>query len=202
VVSMVLCIAAWIDLPKGITTGVLIQSPSVTVTAPGQHSRLQTWLVKEGQPVTHGTPLALITLSKQTDTLRAPAAGKVRFLRKLTPGEALAPNAGLLMIESEAYSNYQLRVRIPEPIAAHIHLGRELAISLNRYAAEEFGELRAVIVSLPYHLPGSKELVADARLTHGLTTTKGKKLILDLQTTGAAFMVTGKRNLLRSLLHF
>jgi hypothetical protein len=202
VVLVVLGLAAWIDFPEGITTPVLIHAPSAAVNAPGQHTQLQTLLVKEGQPVSYGLPLAITTGNDQTDTLRANAAGRIRYMRKLAAREVLSPNARLFMIESEEYSHYVVRVRIPEPIAAQVRLDRELLISLNRFAAEEYGELRAAIISLPYNLPGSKELVADARLTHGLMTTKGKKLALDIQTAGAAFLITGKRNLLRSLLHF
>jgi len=112
------------------------------------------------------------------------------------------PAQTVLPAPADAGNDYCITFAVPKEMAARLTPGQEAVLHLARFPEADFDTLRAVIVSLPYARPGTKELIAEARLTQGFTTTSGKSLQPGTWMSGTVSVITGRKSLLRSLLHF
>lgn len=202
VIMLVVIIAGCIGYTDEITLPATLQTdlPAV-VNTPAEKTILQKLIVQNGEAVLPGSPLAVLTTGKGADTLRAAMAGKITLLRTAAGNESLEPATPLFYIDGDDRA-YHITIEVPEAQAARITLHQQAGLRLTRFPDGEFGALPATIISLPYNRPGTKDLVADARLTQGLTTTAGRRLQPGAWSQGHVSVVVGRKSLLRSLLHF
>ncbi|HRY97532.1 MAG TPA: HlyD family efflux transporter periplasmic adaptor subunit [Bacteroidales bacterium] len=131
--------------------------------------------------------------------LRSPAHGRVSFSRDWVSGQEVGVGEVLLHVLPGGRERLLARLRLPVRGSGLVAPGARVRIRLDDFPAMEYGTLEAVIIRVNA-IPEEQQLLAEARLTNGLTTSYQQVLPFRGVLHGEAEVVTRTARLLERIL--
>jgi hypothetical protein len=199
-VIVIILLAAMISYPNIIEGTVLLKPYRVQqLKSPPAETKLSAIRAKEGDTVKAGAPLLTLTNTNtgKADTLTAPFAGVVFFQRTLSMN-GLIDSGTLLLHIQDLSGQYKVQISTGRYGYGKIHTGQEVYLSLDKFPRDEFGELKARIISKPFPDSGGAVQV-DAVLTKDITAIYGRQPDIGLGAAGTASIITGRKSFISGL---
>jgi HlyD family secretion protein len=131
--------------------------------------------------------------------LCSPIAGCVTCFNVWNVNQYISANATAFMIVPKSDTALEIRVKLPQIKAGKIQVGQSARIKLQEYPFEEYGMLKAQVVSIsPVSMDGS--YLVRLALVSGLTTTLNKQIPSSAEITGVADIVTENKSVMKRVL--
>lgn len=199
-VAVLISLAAIISYPNIIEGTVLLKPYRVQqLKSPPAETKLTAIQAKEGDTVKAGAPLVTLTYTNtgKADTLTAPFAGVV-FFQRMLPLHGLIDSGTLLLHFQDLSRQYKVQISTDRYGYGKIHPGQEVYLSLDKFPRDEFGELKARIISKPFP-DSSGGVQVDAVLTKDITAIYGRQPDIGLGAAGTASIVIGRKSFISGL---
>jgi multidrug resistance efflux pump len=145
ILLMAFGISVLVRYPDTIKVALKLESVNnaKTVLANGQ-GIIQKVLIKQGETIKTGQPLATVETTAGIATLTSPADGKVSFIAIVQPGSSLKAGQEVFAIHPQNEHFFGL-MQIPQTSINKIKTGQQVLIKLRNFPVEDYGQLKGRI---------------------------------------------------------
>lgn len=196
-IFILLFLSVIIRYPDYISGQAIVRARNAAFIQSPQAGLLGALFVANGERVDRGKPLCKLICQGKEDTLRATASGVVEFQRELKVHDEIDSLSPLFFIRNPK-EHYKVEIRTSIARSGKIKPGQVVYISFNQFPQQEYGEVRARILSRPF-IQTNNEVVLEAELEKGLHTTNGSQLEINMEASGQASVILGQKPFITKL---
>jgi hypothetical protein len=185
--------------PEEITGSIVIipVKKEVQISVP-LHATIDTMLLKDGALVIQGAPLLKYRQANKVYTIVAPETGRLSVEQLLSKNTLIDQDSIVINIDPSD-QEYRVKGVFAGTAITKIYPGQSLEIAINNYPKEDFGVLKATVVTKPTMDSLGNAQIA-VKLNNNTTTSFGKILPIKTLTKGTGYTIISNKRLFAWLL--
>lgn len=162
------------------------------------HIIIDSVFVKDGATVTAGETLFTYIKAGNLYTVIAPVTGIASIQQLLSKNSIIDQDSNVVTI-SPANQEYAVKGLFPGASVSKIYPGQLLEININDYPKEEFGVLKATVITKPV-LDSAGNALITIQLDNNTTTNHGKILPIETLARGTGYTEISNKRLIAWLI--